>query len=158
MVLSDEKIREYMKRLLKSRMRLLCNNGFYGLLLMHMIYSIDENCPTAATDGTRIFFGPEFLEILTDDELDFVLMHEILHVILEHCTRGVDKEDVKFNIAADIVVNSTIIESIGGKSKTSVFHNLGEPMHLTPKGDEGNKAAPRLRLPPCNASHLTLFL
>ena len=37
MVLSDEKKKEYRKRLLLSRLRILCNNGFYGLLLMHMI-------------------------------------------------------------------------------------------------------------------------
>lgn len=42
MVLSDEKKKEYVKRILMSRMRLLINNGFYGLLLMHMSYSIDE--------------------------------------------------------------------------------------------------------------------
>lgn len=59
MVLSDEKKKEYIKRLLLSRMRILCNNGFYGLLLMHMIYSIDENCETAATDGTQNFLWPE---------------------------------------------------------------------------------------------------
>ena len=44
MVLSDEKKKDYIKRLLMSRMRILCNNGFYGLLLMHLIYSIVENC------------------------------------------------------------------------------------------------------------------
>lgn len=52
MVLSNEKKKEYVKRLVMSRMRLLINNGFYGLLLMHMIYSIDENCETAAQTGT----------------------------------------------------------------------------------------------------------
>lgn len=60
MVLSDEKKREYMKKLLLSRMRILCNNGFYGLLLMHMTYSIDESCKSAATNGKRIFFSPDF--------------------------------------------------------------------------------------------------
>lgn len=79
MVLSNEKKKEYVKRLVMSRMRLLINNGFYGLLLMHMIYSIDENCETAATDGHRIFFGPKFLDELSDSELDFIMMHEILH-------------------------------------------------------------------------------
>ena len=34
MALSNEKILEYNKRLLLSRMRILINNGFYGLLLM----------------------------------------------------------------------------------------------------------------------------
>lgn len=84
MVPLDEKEKGYRKRLLLSRLRILCNNGFYGLLLMHMIYSVDENCETAATDGRRIFFGPRFLDELSDSELDFVMMHEILHVVLQH--------------------------------------------------------------------------
>ena len=67
---SDEKIREYMKRLLMSRLRILVNNGFYGLLLMHMIFSIDENCSTAATDGRRIYFGPAFLDDLSDSDVN----------------------------------------------------------------------------------------
>lgn len=42
MEISNEKARQYINRLLLARMRILCNHGFYGLLLMHMIYSIDE--------------------------------------------------------------------------------------------------------------------
>ena len=45
MALSEEKIREYQRRLLLSRMRILCHHGFYGLLLMHMRYAIDEALP-----------------------------------------------------------------------------------------------------------------
>lgn len=52
MVLSDEKKKEYVKRILMSRMRLLINNGFYGLLLMHMSYSIDETVKQQPQTGT----------------------------------------------------------------------------------------------------------
>lgn len=137
MVMSDEKKREYMKRLLLSRMRILCNNGFYGLLLMHMIYSIDENCETAATDGKRIYFGPEFLEQLNDTELDFVMMHEILHVVLQHCLRQGDRDNEQFNIACDIVVNSNILLSENMNIKAITLRNFGESMHLAPDGKEG---------------------
>lgn len=137
MVLSDEKKREYMKRLLLSRMRILCNNGFYGLLLMHMIYSIDENCETAATDGKRIYFGPEFLEQLNDTELDFVMMHEILHVVLQHCLRQGDRDNEQFNIACDIVVNSNILLSENMNIKAITLRHFGESMHLAPGGKEG---------------------
>lgn len=137
MVLSDEKKREYMKRLLLSRMRILCNNGFYGLLLMHMIYSIDENCETASTDGKRIYFGPEFLEQLNDTELDFVMMHEILHVVLQHCLRQGDKDNEQFNIACDIVVNSNILFSENMNIKAITLRKFGESMHLAPDGKEG---------------------
>ena len=87
MVLSDEKVRGYIKRLLLSRMRILINNGFYGLLLMHIGFALDENISTAATDGEKIMFSPDFLDTLSDRELDFVLMHEIVHIALRHYDR-----------------------------------------------------------------------
>lgn len=137
MVLSDEKKKEYIKRLLLSRMRILCNNGFYGLLLMHMIYSIDENCETAATDGRRIFFGPKFLDELNDSELDFIMMHEILHAVLQHCLRQGDRDNEQFNIACDIVVNSNILLSENMNLKSITLKKYGESMHLAPDGKEG---------------------
>lgn len=138
MVLSDEKKKEYMKRLLLSRMRILCNNGFYGLLLMHMICSIDENCETAATDGRRIFFGSKFMDELNDSELDFVMMHEILHVVLQHCLRGKEFDDQeRMNIACDIVVNSNILFSNNMNPQSISLRKWGESMHIAPDGKEG---------------------
>ena len=118
-------------------MRILCNHGFYGLLLMHMIYSIDEGCETAYTDGERIAFSPTFLEELSDKELDFVMMHEILHVVLRHCLRGEDKDNERYNIAADIVINSTIMHENDDKASSITLSKYGESMHIAPDGKEG---------------------
>ena len=125
------------KRLLLSRMRILCNHGFYGLLLMHMVYSIDEKLETACTDGIRITFGTDFLDSLTDSELDFVMMHEILPVVLQHCLRGEDRDNETFNIACDIVVNSNILLENNMKSSSITIKNYGESMHIAPDGKEG---------------------
>ena len=138
MVLSDEKIKGYMRRLLLSRMRILNTHGFYGLLLMHMVYSIDENAGTAYTDGIRIAFGPEFLESLTDSELDFVMMHEILHVVLQHCLRKKDRDHERFNIACDIVVNSNILLENNMDRRSITLSQWGESMHIAPDGKEGH--------------------
>ncbi len=139
MALSDEKIREYQKRLILARMRILCNHGFYGLLLMHMRYAIDETAKTAYTDSRRIAFGPAFLERLSDSELDFIMMHEILHVVLQHCFRAQDLDRDRYNIAADIVVNSNImLENGGDKSSISLSEFGGECMHIAPNGREGH--------------------
>lgn len=137
MALSEEKIRKYIQRLLLSRMRILCNHGFYGLLLMHMVYSIDEKLETACTDGIRITFGTDFLDSLTDSELDFVMMHEILHVVLQHCLRGEDRDNETFNIACDIVVNSNILLENKMKIGSITLKNHGESMHIAPDGKEG---------------------
>ena len=137
MEISNEKARQYINRLLLARMRILCNHGFYGLLLMHMIYSIDEGCETAYTDGERIAFSPTFLEELSDKELDFVMMHEILHVVLQHCLRGEDKDNERYNIAADIVTNSTIMHENDDKVSSITLSQYGESMHIAPDGKEG---------------------
>ena len=137
MGLSNEKQREYVMRLLQSRTRILLKNPFYGLLLMHVTYGLDESAPTAYTDGERIAFSPTFLEELTDKELDFVMMHEILHIVLRHCKRGNHFEPERYNIAADIVVNSNILYSNNMDLKSITLRKYGESMHLTPKKDEG---------------------
>jgi len=131
-MLDKGKIQEYINRLLLSRIRILDDYGFYGLLLMHIIFSIDENCETAATDGKRIFFGTRFLEKLSDSELDFVMMHEILHVVLLHILRGEHLEHERHNIACDIVINSIIMQEKG-----LTIAPL-KSMHLAPNGKEGH--------------------
>ena len=137
MELSSNKIKEYTKRLMLSKMRILCNNGFYGLLLMHMKYGLDAECGTAYTDGKVIRFDPKFLDELNDDELDFIMMHEILHVALKHCFRGRELEKELYNIACDIVVNSNIHLSNNMDTRTITLRSDGEAMHLAPNGKEG---------------------
>lgn len=137
MALSEEKIRKYIQRLLLSRMRILCNHGFYGLLLMAYGIFLNEKLETACTDGIRITFGTDFLDSLTDSELDFVMMHEILHVVLQHCLRGEDRDNETFNIACDIVVNSNILLENKMKIGSITLKNHGESMHLAPDGKEG---------------------
>ena len=137
MELSSNKIKEYTKRLMLSKMRILCNNGFYGLLLMHMKYGLDAECGTAYTEGKVIRFNPKFLNELNDDELDFIMMHEILHVALKHCFRGRELEKELYNIACDIVVNSNILLSNNMDTRTITLRSDGEAMHLAPNGKEG---------------------
>lgn len=137
MDLSDAKKSEYTKRLLMSRMRILCDHGFYGLLLMHIKFALDESVQTACTDGVYIIFSPKFLAELSDRELDFVMMHEIMHVVLQHCMRGKEKEAKRYNIACDIVVNSNILLENKMNPGSITLKKYGVSMHQTPAGKEG---------------------
>ncbi len=137
MVLSDEQKRAYAKRLLLTRMWILLKQGFYGLMLMHMRFSLDDTVETAATDGEQILFSPAFLDELSDSELEFILMHEIMHIVLEHCSRTGDRDSELFNIACDIVVNSNILQSNGMNIQSITLRAYGESMHKAPDGKEG---------------------
>lgn len=138
-MLTEQEIKRYTERMMQSRMRVICNNGFLGVLLTHMRMMVDERMPTAATDGKYIYFGKEFLETLTDREMDFVMMHEIMHVVLQHLQRQGDRDQYLFNIASDIVINSSILENAGGDERAITLANYGVMMHLAPDGNEGVK-------------------
>lgn len=137
MELTSDKIKEYSQRLMLVRMRMLSKHGFFGLLLMHMQFSLDESVVTAATDGKRIIFAPEFMDSLTDDELMFIMMHEVLHVVLRHNDRTEDRDDFLFNIACDIVVNSNILKMSGMNKDAITIGEYGESMHKAPNNHEG---------------------
>ena len=137
MEVSSHQINEYAKRLGYARIRILVRNGFYGLLLMHMKFSLDETCETVATDGKRICFSPAFLDTLQDSELDFVLCHEILHVALQHCFRARGKDKNVFDRACDIVVNSNILNSENGNLSAITTRRYGVAAHTAPDGKEG---------------------
>lgn len=136
MQLTDTQIKAFNERLYLSRMRILTKHGFYGLLLMHMHYGLSELAPTAFTDAKGIYFNPDFLDKLSDSELDFVMLHEIMHVVLKHCFRANNDDSWRSNIAADIVVNSTILNE-NGMDLSTIMVMGEESMHLTPSGEEG---------------------
>lgn len=139
MVIDEKNKVKYIQRIMLARMRILSRNGLFGLILMHARFALDDSVETAATDGERIFFAPSFLDTITDDELVFVLLHEIGHIILRHATRRGDRNNCIFNIAADIVVNSNILYSSGGDVDCITLAKYGETMHTAPDGAEGYK-------------------
>ena len=128
------------RRLQSARISLMSKQPFYALLLMNLKFAIDLSCETAYTDGSRIAFNPDFIWQLSNEELEFVLMHEVLHVVLAHPFRHQpDYEAQAFDEACDIIVNSNILYSFGMDKSKITLRKYGESMHLMPNGDEGYK-------------------
>lgn len=126
------------KRLQNTRLSLLQKQPFYAILLMHMKFSLDLTCETAYTDGDRIAFNPDFINDLSDSELEFVLMHEVLHTALGHPFRHQqDYDQQAFDIACDIIVNSNILHSFDMDRRKITLGKYGEAMHIAPDGKEG---------------------
>ena len=63
---------------------------------------------------------------MTNKEIEFVIAHEILHCVFDHMTRREDRDPQIHNIAADYIVNNTLIrDSIGTKPKDiPIFHDF----------------------------------
>ncbi len=84
---------------------LLRKMPFYGDILMRLPVEANPHIPTARTDGGRIEYNPSFICGLQKAEANFVIMHEVFHVLLFHCRRIVNRDPGLWNAAADIIVN-----------------------------------------------------
>ena len=123
------------KRLIKARAELIERFPFFGRLLLRLNFGLAK-CGTAYTDMQNIVFDPDYANRLSDAELEFVLLHEVYHCVLKHCTRGEGLQHFLYNVACDIVVNSYILETLG---VSRFFVDKGPVMHTAPNGKEGRK-------------------
>lgn len=100
-------------------------SAFLGSLLCRMDFEWDEKIPTAATNGLKLFWNPEFFLSLDEETRVTVLAHELWHVAYLHCIRGLNKEPDRYNIAADHVIN-LMLQSHG-------YYMKGFPYCMDPK-------------------------
>lgn len=124
---------ETLKRMSAVRAELLNECPFFGRLLLHLILAATD-CGTACTDMVYLAMDPDFAASLSDEEIKFVMLHEVMHCVLKHCVRGKTLDNFMYNVACDIVVNSLILESMGVETFTL---DGEEPMHTAPNGQEG---------------------
>jgi len=84
---------------------------YSGVILMGT-NAVDDDVPTAYTDGRNKRYGRAFMEKLTDAQLRGLIMHENLHVALKHIgrfTKEFKDEPMLINVATDYAVNDVIM-------------------------------------------------
>ena len=112
--LEDFNINEIRRGLQRFKMDMMKEYPFYGDILMRIDIREDTSVETAQTNGKWISYNPAFFAGLTEGQRNYVLLHEVLHVLLLHWKRGTDKYPVVWNIACDYVVNGIIDSKIIG--------------------------------------------
>lgn len=96
------------RRISAALLRLRARAPFFAVLCMFAPCVPSHDVPTARTDGRRILYNPDWLSRLTPEELEAVLLHEVLHAALLHVGRRGQRDPVRWNIAADVVVNGIV--------------------------------------------------
>jgi predicted metal-dependent peptidase len=142
---------EVEKRIAKAKTALILEHPFVGSVALNMPMKIDNNVPTAATDGKRVLFNEDFCKELDDEELKFLVAHECMHPMLEHNFRRGERDKYKWNQAADYVINKLLtdegigkmppqgllsedIYKSGGGTSDGIYNNLPD----TPEDQQGN--------------------
>ena len=131
-------------------LRLRARQPFFAALALFARYEVTADVPTAATDGAAIFINPGFWNALAPSQQDGLLLHEVLHAALGHCTRRGDRDARLWNTAADIVVNGMILAEsdmalpAGGMRDDKLAHFSTEEVYEILKRDRPDAASPQM--------------
>jgi len=105
-------------RITKARVRMLLKHGFFGQIATRLQLVEEPGIPTAAVDGKRFYYNADFVQKLTDDELVFLVGHEVGHCVWQHFLRRGDRRRDVWNMAGDFVINQILVdERIGAQIK-----------------------------------------
>lgn len=110
---------EVYDRIIVARVGLLLRHPFFGNMATRLrILAADDWLPTAAVDGRNLYYNTQFFNAMNNKEIEFVIAHEILHMVYDHLERRGDRNPLLYNIAADYKVNNLLVKDrIGEKPK-----------------------------------------
>lgn len=112
-------------KLTQAKASLIVMQPFFASMLLSQPIDLREDLPyqTMATNGTRIWVHPQFLEKSSVDELKFGLCHEIGHMIFQHMFRRGSRKPGKWNRAGDYVINDLLVAERVGRAPEGVLIN-----------------------------------
>jgi predicted metal-dependent peptidase len=109
------------ERLVTARIGLLLRQSFFGNLATRLtLINADDWCSTAATDGLKFYYNSRFIMMLKPKEVEFLVGHEVLHVVYDHMGRRGNRDPQIWNIADDYAVNADLKRHKVGQFITTV--------------------------------------
>jgi predicted metal-dependent peptidase len=106
----DEMDVDVYERIITARIGLLLRHPFFGNMATRLKVQRADWLPTAAVDGRNLFYNVQFFNAMNNKEIEFVLAHEILHMVFDHLTRREDRDPRLYNIACDYIVNNLLVD------------------------------------------------
>lgn len=106
---------EAARSMAKARIALIrgkdAKSAFFASLVMRLQPEPSWSVDTAATDGRRLRYNPEFWQSLPPAQRLGVLVHELLHCSNKHHARRCRREPRLWNVAADLAINPLCLDA-----------------------------------------------
>ena len=106
--MTEQRINRLKNKIQQSRDRLM---NMYPVLtdyLLEMIYVATKKVDRISTNGICIYFDPDWLQKLDDIGIDFILMHELMHIFYDHINRTDYYKGDRYHLACDVIVNANL--------------------------------------------------
>jgi predicted metal-dependent peptidase len=157
---------EHELKITKARANLIMAHPFFGTLALRMKLIKDEvkavthdkdgnPIPTMSTDGTAIYYHPDFPKDKTVNQLTAVFAHEVLHTAFMHHTRQGMRDHEGWNAAGDYAINSILTNANFDLPKPNLYDKKYDNMSaeeiysLLEKSDGGGGGGRGASMAPC---------
>jgi predicted metal-dependent peptidase len=106
--------RDQLKRVTRGLRLLTVSLPYLSGLAAAVRVALDDRVPTMGVFASgRLVVNPAFAEKLDDDDLIFVLAHELLHLALRTHDRARGSRALEFNYAHDYIINDILRAELG---------------------------------------------
>ncbi len=110
MTLTKIRKQRLQSKIQEARSELIASRPFFGILLMYLKYVAVDNIRNISTNGRCIYFHPDFLDKLTAYELQYILCHQIMHILSGDIWRDIGKAGDEYHRALDVIDNRQLIK------------------------------------------------
>jgi len=89
---------------------------YYGEFNLFVNFKQNDNIKTCGVnvskDSMNFYWNKDFLDILPQKQVNFVLIHETFHLLFKHYERSVNYKRNISNLAQDMIINKIILDDI----------------------------------------------
>jgi predicted metal-dependent peptidase len=134
--------------LTKAKSKLSSTHPYFGMLANKLKHEQSEKISFYASDGKRFLYNKEFIETCTIVELQFILTNCVMHHILAHTQRKLNRKGYLWQLATDFAINNILhknkLKIPKGANHNRDFRNMyAEEIYeyLKDKYELGNESA-----------------
>ena len=103
------------ERITKAKCQLLIHEPWFGQLACYLnvipTKDLPIETPACVTMSGDMYYRPDWMDTLNDNEIKGIICHEIMHLAYLHLNRLQEREPYVWNTAADLKINLDIENS-----------------------------------------------
>ncbi len=94
--------------LIKAKTKLGMTYPYFGMLASRLKHEPSPEIRAYASNGVRFLYNPEFMEKRTIEEVMFVLVNSVMHHVLSHQQRRLNRKGSLWQLATDYAINNLL--------------------------------------------------
>ncbi len=94
--------------LVKAKSQLIMKYPYFGMLASRLKHESNESVRAYASNGVRFLYNPDFIQRRNIDELMFILTNCVMHHILAHQQRKLNRHGSLWQLATDYAINNLL--------------------------------------------------